>query len=177
MRALVLEWTPLLGVGIVSLNQDHKGLFGAYNDLIETLERNREKRSFLGAFEQFLECAERHFAHEELVMRNINYGGYLSHKAAHDRLRVDARDFILNVESAYTHSDLPIVARYFRYWLIHHIVVEDAKIAAFVDRGWGLPAPELSTSEDDWLGYQQTVHHLCCPRAISIKNEDLAAGA
>jgi hypothetical protein len=69
------------------------------------------------------------------------------------------------------------VARYFRYWLIHHIVVEDAKIAAFVDRGWGVPAPELPTSEDDWLGYQQTVHHLCCPRAILVKNEDLAAGA
>jgi hemerythrin len=161
MRALVLEWTPYLGVGIVSLNQDHKGLIGAYNDLIEILVQERGRPSFLSAFERFLACAERHFAHEELVMRNINYGGYLSHKAAHDRLRADARDFILNIAGAYTHGDLPFVARYFRYWLIHHIVVEDAKIAAFVERGWGISLPEPSSSEDDWLGYQQTVHHLC----------------
>ena len=161
MRALVLEWTPLLGVGIVSLNQDHKGLIGAYNDLVEILVQDRGRQSFLSAFEPFLECAERHFAHEELVMRNINYEGYLSHKAAHDRLKSDARDFILNVESAYMHSDLPIVARYFRYWLIHHIVVEDVKIAAFVENGWETPALEPPRDQEDWLGHRQTVHHLC----------------
>jgi hemerythrin len=130
----------------------------------------------LSAFEQFLGRAERHFAHEELVMRNIKYEGYLSHKAAHDRLRADARDFIINVESAYTHSDLPIVARYFRYWLIHHIVVEDAKIAAFIERGGGTTEPEPSSSEEDWLDYQQTIHHLCCPRAKLPENQDPAAG-
>jgi hemerythrin len=94
-------------------------------------------------------------------MRNINYAGYPSHKAAHDRLRADARDFLLNIEGAYTHSDLPIVAKYFRYWLIHHIVVEDVKIAAFVENGWETPALEPLRDQEDWLGHWQTVHNLC----------------
>ena len=94
-------------------------------------------------------------------MRNIDYVGYPLHKAAHDRLRVDARDFLLNIEGAYTHSDLPIVAKYFRYWLIHHIVVEDAKIATFVERGWETCTLEPSPYEEDWLDHRQTVHHLC----------------
>lgn len=161
MRALVLEWTPLLDVGIVSLNQDHKRLIGSYNDLIQILVQDRGRQSFLSAFQQFQECAEQHFAHEELVMRNINYVDYPAHKAAHDRLKADARDFLLNIKGAYTHSDLPIVARYFRYWLIRHIVVEDLKIAAFVERGWGTSVLEPPRYEDDWLGHRQTAHHLC----------------
>ena len=161
MRVLVLEWTPLLGVGIVSLNRAHKELIRSYNELIEILVRDSGRRFFLSAFEQFRECAERHFAHEELVMRNIQYTGYLSHKAAHDRLRVDERDFLLNIEGAYTRNDLPVVARYFRYWLIYHMVVEDAKIAAFVERGWETSALGPPRHEEDVADHREAVPSIC----------------
>lgn len=40
-----------------------------------------------------------------------------------------------------------------------------------------MSGPEPPSSEEDWLDYQQMMHHLCCPRAELPKNQDLAVGA
>ncbi len=140
---LELEWTARYGVGIAALDADHQVLFDSYNHLIEMLTRQPGRRGFRCAFEHFLSHTDHHFIHEELVMRNIRYPDYSSHKAAHDRLRADARDFVVNLEGAFTRSDLPIVARYMRHWLVNHIFVHDRKIGAFVEQGWNLPALAL----------------------------------
>lgn len=158
---LELDWTPQLGVGIDSLDRDHKALIGAYNDLIRILCRDGRRRAFLPPFQEFLECAEHHFIHEELVMRNISYVGYRAHKATHDRLRADARDFVVNVEGAYSRSDLSVVTKYFRYWLVNHIVIQDKQIGAFVERGWETPTLAHRQSERESLGDQQAGRLFC----------------
>jgi hemerythrin-like metal-binding protein len=158
---LELEWTPWLGVGIVGLDEDHRALISCYNNLVGTLCGDGRRRAFLPAFERLLGCADYHFAHEELVMRNIRYAGYRAHKAEHDRLRANAHDFVLNVEGAYTRRDLPVVAKYFRYWLVNHIVTHDKQIGAFVEHGWEAPALASHQRERESLCQQQARCYLC----------------
>lgn len=158
---LELEWTECLGVGIAALDADHQVLFGSYNHLIETLTRQLGRRGFACAFGHFLNHADHHFIHEELVMRNIGYPEYSAHKAAHDRLRTDARDFAVNVAGVFTRSDLPLFARYMRHWLVNHIVVHDQKIGAFVERGWHLPSLALPECQRGSSCRQQPSFYVC----------------
>lgn len=161
MVDLELKWTPRLSVGVVGLDEDHRALIDSYNDLVATLCQDGRRRAFLPAFEQFLGCAGYHFAHEELVMRNISYAGYRAHKAAHDRLRTDAHDFALNVKGTYTRSDFPVVAKYFRYWLVNHIIIHDKRIGSFLERGWETPALAAPKCEHEPLCQQQARRYLC----------------
>jgi hemerythrin len=158
---LELEWTPRLDVGIAGLDRDHMALIGSYNNLVGTLSRDGRRRAFLPAFEQLLGCAARHFAHEELVMRNIGYDAYRAHKAEHDRLQADASDFAINVVGAYARGDLPIVAKYFRYWLVNHIDVHDKRIGAFVEQGWETPGLKTYQCEREPLCQRQARRFLC----------------
>ena len=133
MTSDLLEWSEETSIGIPDIDEEHKELLGQYNAIIDALAGGSELSRVREQIGGFLECARRHFANEERFMLDIRYPNYVKHKAEHNKLLMDAEDFVLAIGDALFEEDCPAIAKYFKSWLLRHLENEDRKIVAFLN--------------------------------------------
>jgi hemerythrin-like metal-binding protein len=138
MNTNLLEWSENLHIGVGELDAGHEELVDLYNRIVWVCENDLRRSSVCERLRSFLAYAGHHFQEEEKFMLAMHYPEYVAHKAEHDRLLQDSEDFIDNFKDFLGLEDGDAIVKYFKYWLLRHIVTNDSKLrefcAASVDR-------------------------------------------
>lgn len=134
---LRLDFDQDMFLGIDSIDADHVALIQHFNLLVDALCGQQGSRMLRDMFTGLITEAEKHFQREELLMREINYPRFYSHRASHRKLIRDAEDFIYNLKYVFDEKGVSLVLLYFRYWLTKHIRTEDRDLWIFTSDNTG----------------------------------------
>ncbi|BDG05340.1 bacteriohemerythrin [Anaeromyxobacter oryzae] len=129
-----LQWTPALAVGIDEIDAQHQELFRRAARLLEALKQGRPEE--LREVIEFLHAyAVEHFGLEEAWMRDVQYPGYVRHKAEHDRFITDllalAERQQQRLPSAFTALE---VNAWLGEWLRRHVSGTDRELGRYLAR-------------------------------------------
>ena len=127
-----LMWTDDLSIGIDSIDDQHKILFGLIDQLQEAMSRG-ESRSVLGdIFQGLVDYTEKHFKHEEELFEKYGYSEAAEHNKKH-------KDFVKEMETLYqqfnenTNFMIGVdVMKFLTDWLVSHIQGTDRQYAPYM---------------------------------------------
>ncbi len=125
------QWSNELNVGNKLIDQDHQALVMLVNELHQASISERSGEVLEKILRALFTYTQEHFAREEILMEHINYPEFASHKAQHQRLL----DQVIVLQEAFNRGrrTVPIdTAELLRYWLLHHIMRTDRKLAGAV---------------------------------------------
>ena len=131
-----MEWTEEMSVGVPSLDEQHRTLFGLLNELNECLASGAPSIAVRNVLTKVLAYANEHFDFEENCMVLGCYPKLHEHQCEHRNLVRAARkrleDFDRGVPGA-AEEALTLLRR----WVSRHIRVQDKEYTPFVS-GIGL---------------------------------------
>lgn len=130
----LLNWKADYCTGNARIDDDHRALFDRINDFHYAWQQNRDRKDIARVLNRLVEYAEEHFAREEEIMRASAYPGLARHQAIHEALFEQI--FVLqgHFEEGRIRIDRDAMD-FLRAWMVDHIVGEDMKFSAYVERG------------------------------------------
>ncbi len=117
---------------IILVERDHKILMNRWRTLTTALQRSTDRGHVRECIRGLIACAREHFRNEEWAMRVTACPGYLKHKRDHARLLNEAEDMLRNFDTAFSRTDWPALAAYFRHWISRHNEKYDKMLHSFV---------------------------------------------
>ncbi len=126
-----VEWSSVYEVGEQKIDEQHKNLFGAINqlaDLIKLYEKNQSDQ-FSNVIRLLLfmkDYVHVHFRDEETAMAKNNYSGLEHHKVLHAKFTAYITKFYLDYLNN-KEGDLRELLLNLKEWLSNHILGEDMK--------------------------------------------------
>lgn len=128
-----LKWNDDYKIGVEQIDDEHKQIV----DHFEELYFNINNGHGLEYYEQLLSFLEmyvnRHFEHEEKLQNEISYDYADYHKKLHEDFKSQINHIIETHKiNEVTNPELIRLTLYIKEWLVHHILVEDKKIAFFL---------------------------------------------
>ncbi|MDR0917663.1 MAG: bacteriohemerythrin [Oscillospiraceae bacterium] len=130
--------TPDLLTGNTLIDEEHKQLFKAINDLLEACASGKG-RAHLGETLKFLgEYTAKHFGDEEKLQLDSGYPGYSNHKNLHDGFKRVVAE--LSAKLQQDGATVALVAQVnsnIGDWLVRHIKREDVKVAQHIKSARG----------------------------------------
>lgn len=131
---MAIKWSEKYRIGIDQIDEEHQEIFEEFEKLY-VLMRVGAGHSFYNEVLEFLnDYIETHLKHEEDYQLSIDYPDYELHKASHDEFRNN----VIQLKEDHrmkkiTNADLITLNSFLQTWLVKHILVEDMKIAAFLE--------------------------------------------
>jgi len=123
-----IKWADDYNVGILEIDEEHRALADGLNTLFSICDNGCADSLIIDSLENLLTQTQRHFAHEEAIMRKVGYPGHDDHRAQHGNLVAEMEQIIEKYKSGVT-SDLNAeTMQLLEDWLLHHILIEDKKI-------------------------------------------------
>lgn len=125
----VFEWSKNFEIGITAIDEQHRGLVGIINELVENILKGESAGQAACArlLGDLVTYADVHFRTEETLMEKMHYSGLTKHREQHSvfakrfqdmKALADASRELPDVETAYFLID----------WVNHHILREDKKM-------------------------------------------------
>ena len=122
--ALRLQWSESYECGHEEIDQQHRNLFAAVNNLLQLDSSGADKMEIGVAVEGLLADTVEHFQFEEHILNQIEYQDAPSHLQAHQRLLDRAN--ILLAQFQRDGADLATLLRFMIYELTaQHIMIDD----------------------------------------------------
>ncbi|MCA8909249.1 MAG: hemerythrin family protein [Rhodospirillaceae bacterium] len=125
------SWSADLELGNPSMDDDHKQLVMLVNELEYSVDHRRSSDVIRAQFEDLMTVADRHFCHEERMMRQAGYPDFRGHKKLHDDLTRDLHTLMRQIasgEGEVSHTTI----EWLKGWVGGHIRGEDRKLAKFL---------------------------------------------
>ena len=130
---MAYKWDSTLESGYDKVDNQHKQLVTALNNLIEASESGKGDAAVLGTLDFLTGYAIKHFKDEEQLQVDYEYPDYLNHKRIHDSFKGTVGDFIKKVKAeGPTETIINEVSSAVGAWLINHIKGDDFRMAAYV---------------------------------------------
>lgn len=130
---MAYNFTPDLATGNPAIDNQHKELIAALNNLLEACSMGKGRDALKDTSKFLYEYTAKHFADEERLQLNSKYPDYVSHKKYHEDFKLVVRDIINQLE-----KEGPTVVLVGKVnsavagWLINHIKKEDVKVAEHI---------------------------------------------
>lgn len=127
------SWSADLELGNPTMDDDHKQLVMLVNELQYSVDTNRRRDVIRAQLEDLMTVADRHFCHEERMMRQAGYPEFRRHKKIHDDLTRDLHTLMRQIasgEGEFTHTTV----EWLKGWVGSHIRGEDRQLAQFLAR-------------------------------------------
>ena len=124
-------WSADLELGHTLIDNDHKQLVLLVNELDYAIRTHRKPGAIRAQFQELMAMADRHFCHEERLMRQTAYPGFLAHKRAHNTMTRDLRTLMRRVETG-EQAVGPELIVWLKNWLCSHIMSEDRTLAHYL---------------------------------------------
>lgn len=128
----IVRWSDHYATGIAVIDDQHKTLFQAVNDLHEAFRSGAGKEQVAKSIAFLVRYTVDHFRDEEGFMERYGYEGLDPHRAEHMLLLDEVKAFSEKLQSAPDQVRPMEVARFLGDWLTHHINQVDMKYAAFL---------------------------------------------
>ena len=126
------RWTEVYKVNIAALDQQHRELFNAVNELDQALRAGEGNAALDAVLRKLSKYAEEHFAAEEALMAKYAFPGLPMHRAQHDNFRRKIAAFLEDQRAE--RNGVPVSLLFFiRDWLRDHLLKTDKYYAAFLN--------------------------------------------
>ena len=130
---MAYDWDPSLETGHHKIDNQHKQLVSALNNLIEASRQGKGKEEIFKVMDFLTGYAVMHFATEEKLQVQYNYPDYLVHKRYHDEFKVTVGDLTARlVAEGPTEEMVALVTNTIGNWMLNHIKGDDFRMAAFI---------------------------------------------
>jgi hemerythrin len=127
------KWNDSLATGQPQIDDQHKKLFDAVNDLIKTAEAGKAEADIKKSLDFLTDYTIKHFFDEQALQQKYQYPDYQNHVKYHEEFKATVRDLshqlILKGTSKELVDDL---CKKFVDWLLNHIEIQDKKFAAYI---------------------------------------------
>ncbi|MBI4664919.1 MAG: hemerythrin family protein [Nitrospinae bacterium] len=127
------NWDESYSVGVRKFDDQHKKLFSLCDQLNNSVKEGKGRAVLGDILDELQEYTSKHFLAEEIDMLSQGYPDYETHKAEHDKLRLQVREFYNN----YYSGNMVLsenVMDFLSDWLKLHIAKTDKKYAPFFSR-------------------------------------------
>lgn len=121
-----LIWKDEYNVDVKEIDEQHKKIFAAINDLIEIASLTPTKEKLMPIIEKLAEYKELHFATEEKYFHQFNFEGASEHEAEHRRFN----ETFIAIQSKYQENTTEFafaLLDFLEDWLIEHLIIMDQK--------------------------------------------------
>lgn len=126
-----MPWSEALQLGIESIDDQHKWLVNATNQLHDEINQPSPDRAIIGQIlEGLVEYTMNHFLMEEDLFLRLDYPETTGHKAEHDGFTSRTMNLLMQFEDG---ADLGSEAlELLKNWLQHHILQVDRAYVPFL---------------------------------------------
>jgi len=128
----IFEWDDSIALGIPTVDEQHKALFGWVNTLNEAIRNGDGSEAVGDVIWNLITYVTEHFGEEERLMLSCSYPGLAAHRKEHDqfvsRLREIQADFIDGHEMGMNVLDFMVD------WLVCHIKGTDQGYSRFISQ-------------------------------------------
>lgn len=128
----IVRWSDHYATGIAAIDDQHKTLFKAVNDLHEAFRTGAAKEQVARAVAFLVNYTVEHFRDEEAFMERYGYPGLDPHRAEHMLLLDEVKAFSDRLQTNPDQVRPMEIARFLGDWLTHHINQVDQKYAEFI---------------------------------------------
>lgn len=130
-----MKWSDDLSVGVEKIDEQHKALFDAVDNLYEACKAGKGRQNLEEMLNFLQNYATTHFRDEEKIQAESVYPDFQRHKELH---RQFVEEF-LALRKKVDDEGVTIVAvsnvySFVSNWLIRHIKLEDHKIGEFINK-------------------------------------------
>lgn len=135
MKILDVAWSDTMSIDITSLDNEHKILAQKFELFKLCSQTHEPMETLLNLFDDLIDSIRSHFAHEELILKNISYPGLLQHAKVHTAVLkkvVKHRDILSNSPND---DALQKTLLFLDGSIGGHLSVEDGKIRDFIHSG------------------------------------------
>jgi hemerythrin len=128
----MFEWQESYKIGVGSIDAQHQILFQTAARLRDAMLAGNGKAAVGPILERLVKYTESHFAHEERLMHLYKYPHLAAHKAQHDALARQVRDFQARCQSGQATITVQLL-QFLKNWLVGHIRESDLKLVPFIE--------------------------------------------
>ena len=126
----IFTWDDSIALGIPTIDNQHKALFGWINTLNESVKSGEDAEAVGEVIQKLITYVTEHFSEEERLMLSCHFTGLVAHRKEHDqfvaRLREIQDDFNRGHEMGESILDFLVD------WLICHIKGTDQRYSRFI---------------------------------------------
>jgi hemerythrin-like metal-binding protein len=126
-----LAWRVEMEVGHGRIDEDHRTLVDAMNQLRAALDRGMDREGVAKVLGFLRDYTVSHFGMEEALMREHGYPQALAHLAAHAELLLKVSEFTATYRRGGFVS-IPDLLAFLEAWLLNHIQIEDRALGMFL---------------------------------------------
>ncbi len=119
-----MTWSDSFSVGVKAMDEQHKGLVKALNDLHAAMVAGQAKAVAGDLLKTLLKYTREHFAAEEALMRRAQYPDLAGHCAKHKDLAGQVEKFAGRYERGEIALNVDLLM-FLRDWLLTHIQKTD----------------------------------------------------
>jgi len=128
----LFEWTTDMEIDQGLIDEDHKRLLVIANRVLELDQPNRDAEDLKLAIRELYQYVQYHFKREESFMRESGYPELEEHHRKHQSIIQDMNNTLTR-----SHHMGDLLANFrdlLDKWVVRHIMVEDKKIHAFIQK-------------------------------------------
>jgi len=127
------KWEPSLETGYLRIDNQHKELIVALNNIINASKHGKAKEEIIKTVDFLADYTVMHFSTEEKLMEQLKYPDYASHKDQHDKFK----DIVIKLIKKMNHEGpteelIEYITALIGKWLVHHIKDVDFQLAVFL---------------------------------------------
>jgi hemerythrin len=127
------QWDSSLECGYELVDNQHKQLVAALNNLIEASQSGKGDQVVMQTMDFLAGYTIKHFADEEKLQVKYDYPDYLNHKRIHDEFKATVKELTDKVvREGPSQELLNVVTSAVGAWLLNHIKGDDFRMAAYV---------------------------------------------
>lgn len=124
------ELTKDLETGNAIIDREHRELFQAVNQLLDSCGKGQGRAAMEPAIQFLIGYVNQHFSHEEQLQQESGYPGMPAHKTFHAGYKKTLREIAAKIPaSGPSVADLSAMNKHVAV-LINHIRVEDKRLSA-----------------------------------------------
>ncbi len=130
---MAFSWNQKLETGNAMIDQQHKQLITAINNLLQACSSGKGKEEITRTMKFLYDYTAKHFSDEEKLQIQYRYPDYTNHKRYHEEFKKVVRDLATRLQ-----TEGPSIALVGKVntsiggWLLNHIQREDVKVAAHI---------------------------------------------
>lgn len=130
---MAYDWTPDLETGNAVIDDQHKQLIRAINNLLDACSQGKGRNAMKSTTTFLYDYTSKHFADEEKLQILNQYPDYPNHKKYHEDFKKVVRDLMDQLD-----QEGPTIVLVGKVnssiggWLLNHIKKEDVKVAAHI---------------------------------------------
>lgn len=130
---MAYNWTNDLLTGNTQIDNEHKELIKAINDLLDACSKGKGRAEVEKTVKFLSSYTKTHFAHEEVLQMKSKYPDYVNHKKYHQHFISTVDD--IQKKLLATGPSIALVGEIntkVANWIITHIKKEDVKVATHI---------------------------------------------